>query len=353
MDSRHLDVLWRQNPIFRDVSASDLARIRDAFPSVDYPSKTLIAGTGTPCGALHVLLSGTVRVFHRTLDGREVTVKLLRAPNVFGEIELFHDLDWLECVEALDDVVIAKIPKSDYLDFLMAHPRATLEQLIHVTAAFCVAARNEQHVFSPLEQRIANLILTFADLYGNEESGVTTIMYPLSQTDIAKSLNATRRSVAEIISLWVKQEVLEKKKDSYAIKNATKLETIAAPIRDSLRYEMGMSLKPLNRVQVKARAEVRVLSGSASLRDRRYPVDRDLIVGRAPPSTLLLPDETVSPQHCRIFQAATGGRYWIEDLKSLNGTLIDGKAITRAVLHHGDTIQVGWTTLAISITSAD
>jgi pSer/pThr/pTyr-binding forkhead associated (FHA) protein len=35
----------------------------------------------------------------------------------------------------------------------------------------------------------------------------------------------------------------------------------------------------------------------------------------------------------------------VEDLKSTNGTLLNQKTISREVLHHGDRLQIGETTL--------
>jgi pSer/pThr/pTyr-binding forkhead associated (FHA) protein len=42
-----------------------------------------------------------------------------------------------------------------------------------------------------------------------------------------------------------------------------------------------------------------------------------------------------------VFRAATGGRFWVEDLESLNGTTVNGKPVKLGVLREGDAVGVG------------
>jgi two-component system cell cycle response regulator len=69
----------------------------------------------------------------------------------------------------------------------------------------------------------------------------------------------------------------------------------------------------------------------------------EVILGRSSEATFRLPDEGVSRLHAKLTQ--TGDEVWVEDLKSINGTLINGQRIARAILHDGDKIQMGSTTI--------
>ncbi len=73
---------------------------------------------------------------------------------------------------------------------------------------------------------------------------------------------------------------------------------------------------------------------------QRWPIDRDeLIMGRADGCDILLPDRQVSRQHARIRQQ--DGQIIIEDLKSKNGTWVNGQELTEPhVLQDGDEIQI-------------
>lgn len=67
------------------------------------------------------------------------------------------------------------------------------------------------------------------------------------------------------------------------------------------------------------------------------------VVGRAADCNLVLKDEVVSSKHTRFIRA--GGECVVEDLKSANGTFVDGVRVERVVLKSGQKIRVGGTTL--------
>lgn len=70
-------------------------------------------------------------------------------------------------------------------------------------------------------------------------------------------------------------------------------------------------------------------------------------IGRAADNDFVLPeDEYASAHHSRIFWQQ--GNWWIEDLKSSNGTFVNDKMIDHETqLSPGNTIKVGHTVLRI------
>ncbi len=62
-------------------------------------------------------------------------------------------------------------------------------------------------------------------------------------------------------------------------------------------------------------------------------------VGRAARADFIVDAALVSRLHCRL--TATDDRLEVEDLKSTNGTFVNGKRIERAMLASGDRLRVG------------
>jgi CheY-like chemotaxis protein len=72
----------------------------------------------------------------------------------------------------------------------------------------------------------------------------------------------------------------------------------------------------------------------------RYHLARpEVKIGRRKDMDLILSDATVSSEHARIF--VEEGGLWVEDLRSLNGTLVNDRRIQRAALQAKDKITVG------------
>ena len=71
-----------------------------------------------------------------------------------------------------------------------------------------------------------------------------------------------------------------------------------------------------------------------------------LKIGRSE-GNYLIPESVVSRKHCWIHQS--GGSYILEDLNTTNGTIVNGKKVTTALLKAGDSIAIGNTELIFKI----
>ena len=76
----------------------------------------------------------------------------------------------------------------------------------------------------------------------------------------------------------------------------------------------------------------------------------ETLIGRAENVAISFPDDSISRRHAKITQGE--GEPWIEDLRSANGTIINGERIDRAVLRDGDKIRIGRTVI-LKFTYAD
>ena len=77
--------------------------------------------------------------------------------------------------------------------------------------------------------------------------------------------------------------------------------------------------------------------------------EQSAMVGRAPDNDIIIGDPATSGRHCRI--ELRGGIYWISDLGSTNGTLVNGEPIIDKQLEHGDVISIGQNTIRFTIRS--
>ena len=70
--------------------------------------------------------------------------------------------------------------------------------------------------------------------------------------------------------------------------------------------------------------------------------DRPITIGRSPEADVVVLDEKVSRVHCGI--RLWDGEFFIKDLKSRNGTTVNGQRVEMVRLNPGDRIRVGSTT---------
>ena len=75
------------------------------------------------------------------------------------------------------------------------------------------------------------------------------------------------------------------------------------------------------------------------------PIGNKISIGRNQSNQLLLPSQSVSAYHAQIY--FEDGRYMLEDLKSTNGTYINGVRINKKSLQPGDEIRISQTVFIV------
>lgn len=77
----------------------------------------------------------------------------------------------------------------------------------------------------------------------------------------------------------------------------------------------------------------------------RLPAGAIKTVGRAPRADFIVDAALVSRLHCRL--TAGDENLEVVDLKSTNGTYVNGKRVTKARLAKGDTLRIGRVELTV------
>ena len=97
-----------------------------------------------------------------------------------------------------------------------------------------------------------------------------------------------------------------------------------------------------------ATPKLTILTGK--LEGKSLPLTGPVVVGRQPGVKLRLADVKVSREHSKIFQQ--GPDWFVVDLNSRNGTLVNDAIVTRHALHDGDEITIGETRMRFSLSPA-
>ena len=92
-------------------------------------------------------------------------------------------------------------------------------------------------------------------------------------------------------------------------------------------------------------ARLVLVHDGVNLRD--YKLDKDKVsLGRKPENDIQIDDAAISSQHVLFLREPSEYLddhfdYYIEDMNSTNGTLVNEVGVDRQLLKHGDVIQVG------------
>jgi CRP/FNR family transcriptional regulator, cyclic AMP receptor protein len=157
------------------------------------------------------VLEGAVRIFHTAADGRQFTPKILAAPNHFGDVELIsgHTLNF-QSVELIDDGCIARVHWPVLREVLQSDHAVCLGWLGGLASQFVYTIDADRHnVFSGLPGRVANVLLSYAEVYGAPIRDGIELGRPLSLDRLAREVGSVKRSIIRVLQTFEAQGWVE------------------------------------------------------------------------------------------------------------------------------------------------
>ena len=83
-----------------------------------------------------------------------------------------------------------------------------------------------------------------------------------------------------------------------------------------------------------------ILFTSGPMAQRSITLQGEMTLGRAAAAEIHIDDPAASGRHARMV-VTPSGEVVLTDLQSANGTLVNGKTVTRVTLREGDMIEIG------------
>ncbi|MCB9763642.1 MAG: GGDEF domain-containing protein [Alphaproteobacteria bacterium] len=115
---------------------------------------------------------------------------------------------------------------------------------------------------------------------------------------------------------------------------------------------MKLSLRRGRRVRRVAIPTLRVVAGRDMLRFATLNGGQRLVIGREETCGLVLTDASVSRNHAAV-TCDEQGEVTVQDLGSTNGTAVNGRPVSRALLRPGDHLEIGAVSLRLDLLSLD
>lgn len=179
---------------------------------------------GDPAGALHVLKSGRVKITLPSSEGDETVLALLGAGACFGEIAALDGGPRSATVTAVEPTETLSLVREDLLSFA----RESSEFALALITTLAKKLRRtdewlEDAYFQDLDTRMARRLLDLAEDHGRTTTDGIEVQFPLTQSDLAGMLGATRVSVNRLLGQYQDASLLRLGKGSFTILNLNEL----------------------------------------------------------------------------------------------------------------------------------
>ncbi len=215
------------SPFFQHMSAEELDEIIGFASERRVAKGAVIFTKGDPGTSMMAVMAGRVRVSSISSDGREVTLNVIGAGEIFGEIALLDGKPRSADATTLEDTVLMIVERKHFLPFMLRNA-ALVERMLEV---LCDRLRRtslalEELALFDLPVRLARLITKLSHDYGRPVADGTRIDMKLSQRDLATLVASSRETVNKQLRGWREQGVVDLVAGYIVVKDGAALERL-------------------------------------------------------------------------------------------------------------------------------
>ena len=210
---------------FSELSAAELESIKKFVFERTAERGQIILFEGEPAKALYFVVSGVVKVFKTSADGKEQILQLIRPGESFNDVPVFSGNESLASAGAMGHVALYGIKKSDLETIVKEYPQITLNII-------SVLSCRVQHLVSLVEDlsflhvtgRVAKILLEYA--------GNGTGQNPrLTQQEMAAMAGTAREMVGRSLKTLEEEGTIRLDNHRIVITNVSALK-VAARVTD-------------------------------------------------------------------------------------------------------------------------
>jgi CRP/FNR family cyclic AMP-dependent transcriptional regulator len=166
---------------------------------------------GDAGSSMMAVLSGRVRIGAISLEGKEITLNMIDAGEVFGEIALLDGKPRSADATAIEDTLLLVIERRNFLPFLEGDQGLALRLL----AVLCERLRQTSEalgdfVMFDLSARLGRTLVKLAADYGRPSGQGVRIGIKLSQNDLSRLVASSRESVNKQMRAWEEEGLVAK-----------------------------------------------------------------------------------------------------------------------------------------------
>ena len=153
----------KTTPYFSGLNAAELDSISKFIFKRVAERGEIILFEGEPAKILYFVVSGVVKVFKTSADGKEQILYLVRPGESFNDVPVFGSGSSLVSAEAMGPVVLCGIKKSDLEIILQGHPQVALNiiQVLSQRVQYLISLV-EDLSFRRVTGRVAKILLEHA-----------------------------------------------------------------------------------------------------------------------------------------------------------------------------------------------
>lgn len=196
--------------MFRDLSDESLRKVDNIWHESTYKKGKIIFVEGEPGYAFYFVISGKVKVYKTSNDGKEHIIHIFGDGYVFGEVTIYDKTEYPATAEVLENSRIGMI-KIDDLEALIKEDTSLALELVKVLCRRLIMASVEIRnlAFKDAAQRTAIALLKLSQTHGVKTSKGTELKIDITRQELADAAGTTRESATRALAKLKKDNIID------------------------------------------------------------------------------------------------------------------------------------------------
>lgn len=163
----------------------------------------LLFEEGQGADGFYVVVSGKIKVFKLSPDGRERILHIIHPGNTFADAAIFDDGNYPAFAMSIDSSSLLFFPKTQFLDLLHQHPQLAINMIAGLSKFLrTFAMQIEDLTFRDVPSRLARFLLE------HHNKKTARVELPLSKAQLASNLGTTSETLSRTLRKLADEDMI-------------------------------------------------------------------------------------------------------------------------------------------------
>lgn len=224
--------LLKRCPLFSGLGEEELKKFKAISLPRNVRRNEILFADGEEAMGFYVVLSGKVKLYKISSDGKEQILHIVSAPDAFAEAALFLEGTYPAFGEALTDCQLLFFPKRDFIHLIEKNPQLSINMIVtlsHYLRRF--ASLIEELSLKEVSSRIAKYIIDLSLKSSKEGRNPKEVELDLTKTQLASRLGTISETLSRTFSKMKTKGIIDVKRNKILILNREALEEMASGLK--------------------------------------------------------------------------------------------------------------------------
>ncbi len=224
--------LLKRCPLFAGLKDEELKRIRAIANLKQVGKREILFSDGEEAKGFYVILSGKIKLYKISPEGKEQILHIVSAPDAFAEAALFLEGSYPAFAEALTESQLLFFPKRDFIQLIEKNPKLSINMIVslsHFLRRF--ASLIEELSLKEVSSRMAKYLIDLSIKLSKEGKSPKEVELDLSKTQLASKLGTVSETLSRTLAKMKAKGIIDVKKNRILILNREALEELASGLK--------------------------------------------------------------------------------------------------------------------------